>query len=537
MLPGGEVARPAPQQREPAIELAAARIALLPPEALLARLERPLPVLTGGAYDLPERQRTLRHTLAWGYDLLDADERALFRRLAAFAGGCTLEAAEAVCQVAGKLELGVLTGLAGLVDKSLLRREEGVSGYPLASVMPGADLPDAPRLGMLETVREYAREQLVASGEEAATERAHAAYYLALAEAAAALNGPGQAAWLARLEREHDNLRAALRWAAANGEVETGLRLGGALAQFWWLRGHLSEGRSQLAALVVLPGAVAPTLARATAIAGLGMLALRHTDYDAGEQAAARAYLEESLAIYRALGDRGHTAVALRDLGHLDLELGNWAAARPPLEESLALERASGNRHGIARSLSDLGWLALFEDDYARAQPLLEESLALFRQLGDIAYVSFSLFFLGHLACGQGDYRRARARFTESLTTLPLPHYRWALHGVLEGFARLAAAQDEAARALRLSGAAAALREAIDAAVGPAWRAKYRRWLAPARRALGEEAAVAAWAAGRALTPEGAIAEALAGCQQAGVPWPTMLPAPSPGEIAESPPS
>ena len=219
-----------------AIELAAARIKLLPPQAMLARLGRRLELLRGGARDMPDRHQTLRHAIAWSYDLLEAGEQALFRRLAVFAGGCTLEAAEAVCQAVDDSaaspgqSLEVLDGMASLVDKSLLRQEEQASGEP--------------RFRMLETIREYGLECLTASGEEPAVRRAHADYYLALAEAAEpALTGPEQATWLDRLEAEHDNLRAALRWAEESGEAEIGLRLAGAFCQFWLMRGYLREGQ------------------------------------------------------------------------------------------------------------------------------------------------------------------------------------------------------------------------------------------------------------------------------------------------------
>jgi tetratricopeptide (TPR) repeat protein len=199
----------------------------------------------------------------------------------------------------------------------------------------------------------------------------------------------------------------------------------------------------------------------------------------------------------------------LRELGRLGIELGDWAAARPRLEESLAIARTLGDHHMIALALSELGSLALFEEDYARADQLLAESLVLFRERGDIGNASFALFFLGHLAREQGNYADAHARFAESLAILPLSQYRWALHGVLEGIACLAAAQGQAARALRLSGAATTRRAAIDAAVGRAWGAKYRQWLAPAWQALGEEQGAEVWAEGRSITQEEALAYAL----------------------------
>jgi predicted ATPase len=492
-----------------AIELAAARIRVLTPVALLAQLDRRLALLTGGAQDLPARQRTLRDAIAWSHDLLDPATQALFRRLSVFAGGCTLADVGTVCEGggdgarAGRSDAtaflsSILDELTALVHQQLLRVDEGPDGEP--------------RFAMLETIREYATEQLVTSGETEALRRRHAEYFLALAEQAGPqLQGPEQAIWLDRIARELDNLRAALGWAAESGAAEMGLRLVGALARFWWLQGHFSEGRVHLERLLALPEAAAPTAARATALQALGMLLSRHADFDddARGQAATLACYEEGLAIARTLGDRRQVAATLRELGRLGIELGDWATARPRLEESLAIARTLDDDQEIALALSELGSLTLFEEDYERANLLLTESLALFRKRGDIGNISFALFFLGHLAREQGNFSDAHDRFAESLTILPLSQYRWALHGVLEGIACVAAAQGHAARALRLSGAATARRAAIDAAVGRAWGAKYRQWLAPAWQALGEVAGSAAWAEGRAMTQEESLAYAL----------------------------
>jgi predicted ATPase/class 3 adenylate cyclase len=224
-----------------AIELAAARSKLLSPQALLARLGSRLELLRGGARDLPARHQTLRGAIAWSYDLLSPDEQALFRRMAVFVGGCTLEAAEAVCRAAGPPELDVLEGMTSLVDKSLLRQEEEANREP--------------RFQMLETIREYGLECLTTSGELESARRAHATDYLALAEEAEPeLTGPQQGVWLHRLETEHDNLRAALQWSQARQDAETGLRLGGALWRFWLVRGYLREGRERLGRLLALAG-------------------------------------------------------------------------------------------------------------------------------------------------------------------------------------------------------------------------------------------------------------------------------------------
>lgn len=522
-----------------AIELAAVRIRVLTPAALLEHLDRRLAVLTGGAQDAPARQRTLRHAIDWSHDLLDDPARALYRRLSVFVGGCSLAGVEAVCDlgqagVQGAGESGtsctpaslashpggahppLLDTLTTLVHHQLVRMEDGPDGEP--------------RFGMLETIREYATEQLAASGEVEALRQRHAAFFLSLAERVESqLLGPEQAAGLDHLARELGNLRAALRWAAEIGAAETGLRLAGALARFWWLQGYLSEGRGYLERLLALPESAAPTVARAVALQALGMLLTRHADFDddTGGQAAARACYEEGLEIARALGDQPRAASVLRELGRLAGEISDFAVARPRLEESLEIARAMGDSDAIAQSLSELGSLALFEEDYARAGPFLTESLLLFRERGDIGNASFALFFLGHLAREQGNYAEAHARFAESLAILPLSQYRWALHGVLEGFACVAAAQGQAERALRLSGAATARRAAIEAAVGRTWRTKYRQWLAPAWQALGEARGTAVWDEGRTMTHDEALAYAL-GNAPASAPAPANI---SPGTL------
>jgi predicted ATPase/class 3 adenylate cyclase len=386
-----------------AIELAAARIKLFPPQAILARLGRRLELLRGGARDMPDRHQTLRHAIAWSYDLLEAGEQVLFRRLAVFARGCTLEAVEAVCPtvhnsaVSPGQSLEVLDGVASLVDKSLLRQQEQASGEP--------------RFRMLETIREYGLECLTASGEESVVRRAHAAYYLTLVEAAEpALTGPEQTAWLERLEAENDNLRAALHWAEESGEAEIGLRLAGALCQFWLMRGHLREGQERLARLLELAGASLHTAARAKALARAGHLADNLSDY-----AAAHAFFEESLAIRRELGDTGGIAAVLNDLGWVAWRRNDYTAARTLSEESLVIWRQLGDKKGIATSLHNLGWVAYHQGNYAAALALFQESLALRRELGDKWGIAYELSHMGRTAYRQGDYRRATALLEEAV--------------------------------------------------------------------------------------------------------------------------
>ena len=477
-----------------AIELAAARIRLLPPRAMLPRLANRLSMLTGGARDLPERQQTLRGALAWSYDLLSADEQTLFRRLAVFAGGCTLEAAQAVCG-ADDGEPTVLDGLDSLMAKNLLRR-----------LVQEEERDGEPRFALFETVREYALERLAASDEAEPIQRRHATYYLALAEQAAPeLRGPQQLAWFDRLEREHVNLRAALRWAIGRGETEAGLRLGGALGPFWHMRGHLREGREWLAELLAAPGAVAPTAARARALAALGGL----TWYQ-GEYETARALLEESVAIGRKLGPDGRRGLAssLAWLGQVTQE-GDPAAARTWLEEALAIGREVGDSPLIAHVLNVLGEVARCEHDYARAVGLYEEGLAVARALGEQWRIGAALHNVGQVVQHHGDTRRAAALFGESLTLMRQLGDTRAVAHCLAALAGTAARGGDDERAARLFAAADALLDGIGARLDPADRAERDRQVAATRARLGDAAFEAALAQGRALSLEQAAAEAL----------------------------
>ena len=386
-----------------AIELAAARMKLLPPQTLLSRLGQSLQVLTGTARDVPARQQTLRNTIEWSYNLLDASEQRLFRRLSAFIGGCTLEAIEAVYtaldgnQGAGQL----LDGVASLIDKSLLQQTEQES--------------EELRFAMLETIREYGLEALAASGELEAIQQAHAKFYLRLAEEAEPeFRGAQQAVWLERLEQEHDNLRAALRWSLERGEgghsSEIALRLAGALWRFWEVRGHWSEGRTFLEqALVGSKGSAG--LARVKSLKALGFLAFRQSDIDRAE-----ALYEECLAHCRELGDRAGIALSLRLLGAIAWRRYNFGVAISLTEESLALCREVGDKEGIALSLINLAEEVALKGEYARAISLTEESLALLRALGDRAGIAWPLFQLAILLMiSQGDQATGRALLEESL--------------------------------------------------------------------------------------------------------------------------
>ncbi|HEY3111456.1 MAG TPA: tetratricopeptide repeat protein [Chloroflexota bacterium] len=471
-----------------AIELAAPQSDVLPAASIVADLnQRGLDALGPGPRDLPTRQRTLRDAIGWSYQLLGPEEQALFRRLAVFVGDI---APEAACHVAAEPGRGsVSDGLAALARKSLLRREESADGRP--------------RFRMLATIREHALERLAASGEEETTRRRHAEQCLRLAETAEAeLTGPCQRHWLDRLEREHDNLRAALAWSLEQGEVETGLRLAGAVWPLWYRHGHLSEG-SRWLEMVLTASLAAPAELRAKALAGAGLLAA-----DLGGHGRARSLLEESLDLSRSLGDSSGVGHSLSRLGLAALLRGEHAAARALLDESLALFRALGDRRGSAYALNQLGLLAIHRGAYAQARVPLEESLELFRELDDPRGVGFALNNLGLVAIGLGDPARATALLEESLAVYQELGDRRNAAECLEGLARAAAAADRPEGAARLFGAAEALRETIGAPLLPLDRGPYERAVARVRAALGDGPLAEAWAAGRSRPLADVLADA-----------------------------
>ena len=479
-----------------AIELAAARVRLLPPPVLLSRLERRLQVLVGGARDLPPRQQTLRGAISWSYDLLEPGEQTLFRRLAVFVAGCTLEAAEAVGQAIDDLPLEVLDGLESLVSKSLLRQDMRSDGEPCFT--------------MLETIREYAAERLAVSGEEAALQRAHAAYYLALAEEVEpALTGPAHETWLKRTEEEHDNYRAALGWALRHGETRMALRLAIGLQWFWYFRGHLREGRQWLEAALAMPGTVPPDL-RASALSGTGSLATAQ-----GDARRARESLEASLALWREVGDDAWTSRVLHNLGVLALLEGDEARATALLEESLALARDLDDpdfaQTGQILNLAYLAIAALSRGDHARATELAQQSLALSRAVGFAPGISEALNTLGWVAVEEGDTARAALLLSESLALLRDTGNRQGLPWNLESAAAVAGSLGYGTRAARLLGAADALRELIGSPLPPSERARQERYIMAACAQLDQATWDAAWAEGRAMTTEQAIAYALEG--------------------------
>lgn len=391
-----------------AIELAAARVKLLSPVALLGRLDRRLWLLTGGARDLPPRQQTLRSAIDWSYDLLGPSGRALFRRLAVFVGGCSLEAAEAVCAVTGDAagssieQQNMLEGLGTLVDQSLLLADQNADPR---------DAAHEPRFRMLETIREFGLERLEESGEAAIVRRQHVSYMLALAEQAhLQLVGSRVEEALAGLTVEHDNLRAALRWSVQEGgDSMASLELAGALWRFWSMRGHTSEGRIWLEeALAAAPSA--PPALRARALTGAGVLAQEQGDY-----ACATARFTESLALHRDMGDRQGIAGVLTNLGVVAWYQGDYARARERYEESLSLRRELGDAWGMASVLNNLGMVAKARGDYVWATELYEESLLLMQKTGNKRSIASVLNNLGGLAQVQGNLERARALFEQSL--------------------------------------------------------------------------------------------------------------------------
>jgi predicted ATPase/serine/threonine protein kinase len=514
-----------------AIELAAARVKVLSPSSLLTRLASRLQLLTGGARDLPLRQQTLRAAMDWSYDLLNAAEQKLFRRLSVFVGGCNLEGVEAVCDTKRDLDLDLLDGMASMVDKSLMQQVEPVEGES--------------RFVMLETIREYALEKLKINGEEALTKRAHAAYFLVLAEEAATQqSGAEGAKWLERFAFEHDNFRAGLEWLTETGDAEWGLRLGAALFDFWETRDYLSEGRARLGKLLKLAGATAPTKVRARALFAAGVLASAQGDY-----ASADALVGESLDITRQLHDQQGVAVSLNALAAIAKNRGDVAVAHSLFEESLAVWRELGDLKAVARSLSNLANVVTLQGDYVRARSLDAESLSIFRGLGDRTGVAWSLNHQGDIARDQGDTLAARTLYEQGLAIFRELGDRWGIAGTLadlgtlareqqncpaahvlyreslgifqkldhkRGIARLleclaclAAAQFQAERSLRLAGAAAALRQNIGAPLTPAEQHKLDAILDPARKALTNTACATAWLEGWALPVEKAIEEGL----------------------------
>jgi predicted ATPase/DNA-binding CsgD family transcriptional regulator len=548
-----------------AIELAAARVRHLTADELASRLvgeERgaALRILTGGPRDAPDRQQTLRYAIAWSHDLLVSEERVLFRRLATFVGGFTLEAAEAVVNNAGDAEIDVIEKIAALVDQSLLQQEDESGG--------------ASRYGMLETVREFALEQLVASGEEEVVQDAHEAYFLALAERAAPqLHTEHQQAWLERLQLEHANLREVLVRAEQSGNVCCALRLAAALWRFWHRRGYWAEGLSWLNRLLALAAPVddMDLATRARALTGAGWLAHYQNDASAAQTALAEglesyrrlgrtdgmieglhcqtlvaqalgenrqaaqlgeealalsrasgdhariaeslcylsratrelgdyeratALAQEALALHRAARNRGGTAVALMVLGDVARDLGHTADARDRCEESLAIFRELSEPLGEGFSLNNLALAAYAEGDLDLARTLGEESLAIFRRVDVRNAMVDVLPSLGAILDAAGDPEAAFAALTEALQLALQVGPRWEVAAILEGIASVAAGQGQDLLAVEMASGAAALRTELGVPVRPNLQADLDRTLAMTRARLGHETFAGAWTRG-----------------------------------------
>jgi non-specific serine/threonine protein kinase len=383
-----------------AIELAAARIKLFSPRALLARLDRRLELLSGGARDLPERHQTLRQAIRWSYDLLEPGEQAAFRRLAVFAGGCSLETAETVCAAAGEPLLPVLEAVAALVDKSLLRQQTGEDNEP--------------RFLMLETVREFALEELAASGEETITRDAHADVFIALAESAAPrLSGPEQQRWLPRLEREHDDLRAAFDWVVRSEDPARALRLSGALCRFWIIRGFHTEGRQRLQAALALPLESIDEGLRARVLMGAAILAFEQSELNEASE-----LLEQALEHFRASGDTRGIAETLNHMGWVSFLAGEIDRADALTSEALALHEKRGDTRGVALSLTNLGASAMQRGDLHRARTLHERGLALRRSHNDPRSIAYGRVHLGWTLIRLGSIDEGMALAREAEHTL-----------------------------------------------------------------------------------------------------------------------
>jgi predicted ATPase/DNA-binding winged helix-turn-helix (wHTH) protein len=513
-----------------AIELAAVRTRVLSPATMLDRLQSRLQLLTGGALDLPERQQTLRNTIDWSHDLLNDAEQKLFRRLSVFVGGCTIEAAEAVCNTTRDLDMDLFEGLSSLVDKNLVQNSD--QPWP------------EPRFAMLETIREYALERLAASGEGSAARRAHAAYCLVLAEEGnPELNPEDRALWLRRCDVENDNFRSALDWLFENRELDWGLRLCIALFRFWDMREHLTEGRARLEIILRLAGS-GFTKERAKVGLFLGALTTPQGDFsaaqqfieqslhlyqelgddwgtaasfnalgvsarDRGDHASAQEYFEKSLVCWRALRDPLAAARTLHNLANVVRVRGDYSAAQAALREATSIFEELGDRSGAAWSLNQQGDIAREQRDLPVARTLYQDALSAFRKAGDRWGSARSLADLGYVCCDQEDYVAAHAAYREALKIFVELGHRRGLARTLEGYACLAVARGGTTRALKLASAAAHLRRVIGAPLPQAEQARLDHTLLAARESLTDAEGSSAWTEGSAMSVEKAIEYAL----------------------------
>jgi predicted ATPase len=509
-----------------AIELAAARVKVLPPAGLLARIASRLELLTGGARDLPERQRTLRRAIDWSHDLLTPAEQRLFRRLSVFVGGCTLEAAEAVCDAQEDLGIDLLDGITSLVDKSLLSHVGSGEGEP--------------RFTMLETIREYGKERLEQSGETDGARRAHAAYCLVLAEEGASeMAAAERETWLGRCDAEHDNLRAAVEYLVESGNAEWGLRLGSALFWFWEPREHLTEGRRSIMALLELPGANSVSAYRAQALYAAGVLADAQLDFDsscefmnrslevqlelgdkqgiatvesalatvsnkAGFQVKARAHMERALLLWKELGS-GRFVLGLHNLANISKKQGDYAIARTAYETTLEAFRSTGDIRGMAVALNGLGDVAAAQGDLEGARRLYDDSLAQFQQIEDLWGVAGVLRDLGDLACRGHNHLHAAAWYKDALAVFHKLGHRRGMAVVLEHLAACASYSDRPDCALKLAGAAAIIRAKLGISLSAMEHDDLDQTIKRACEKLSTAEQTKAWAEGRSMTADQAL--------------------------------
>jgi predicted ATPase len=477
-----------------AIELAAARIKMFPPEALLARLTQGLQFLSGGARDLPARQQTLSNTIKWSYDLLEQEAQTVFRSLSVFEGGCTLEAAEAVCQGAGAASLDVVNALTTLLDNSLLQQSEQQAAEP--------------RFLMLETVREFGLERLRAAGEEEQTRRLHAQYYAQQAEAAVSPFGPVRGTLAMENAQEFPNARAALRWAAERREITLGLQLATYLGYLWFLHGQMREANAWLEEMLALDANAgeqgAPLSWR---IAALNVTALIAISQGHAERVTALA--QEVLQLAKRSADPAGISVALGFLGRVAQARGESEQAAAYFEEGYSQARRLGASDELYPALINLAEIARLQGDLVRSKALLEEALSAARTRGFTFWIADMLTLLGHLAREQQDYPQARERYRESLGLYRTLGNSTFLAWCLEGIAALLYAEHRYEPTIRLCAAATTLRLRAQSPMPPAEQEHFDQIVKAARAELDEATFDEAWASGLALSQDEAITYAL----------------------------
>ncbi len=478
-----------------AIELAAARVRIIPPQSILERLENRLKLLTGGAKDLPARQQTVRGMVEWSYELLDEGEKILFRRLAVFAGGFTFEAAEAVCanyesnedqKPETKNQIEILDGITSLLDSSLLVQKEQADGES--------------RFRMLEVVREYALDRLEASKESEDMRRNHAGYFLALGEEAEPhLQSVESVKWLNRLEEELDNLRSMLEWSLKHN-AEIAARLAGAIRHFWNMHNHLAEGRRWLKTAHE-SSTDSPPAVRFKLLNGLGFLAQLQGDY-----AAARKAHEECLAVVKTANIKQKLTPSLCSLASVAHQQGDLTTARKFYEEGLATAHELNNKYGIAGALNGLAEVAYAENDNAAARQFWEKAVTISRQIGNKQYVSACLVNLGKVAYHEGDYKTSRSHFTEAMAIGQELRSKILILDSLGGFVALAAQSGNLNRAARLAGATQHLCESIGYEADSVERRFRDAYLDKIKAALPETDFTDLFEQGRKLKLEEAVA-------------------------------